>query len=219
MAKYHYTGDVNLECGGSFFDLSTFADDYVEVIQVTDLGSAIGYDDAYLIERGSLYLGNPAHIKAALDSCGWINGDLDLATDDGKLMLCEAVLGYMSADNYYRETVVIGRDADMMHREGWKADKRLRAGTNLRNYVMREFGITLAKRPHPMIGTRVEIPAYADLWMRGARFGTIERVKVGKGNYLDPHDPRGATIYRVRLDHPKLQRKTFGFIADDCVIL
>lgn len=46
---------------------------------------------------------------------------------------------------------------------------------------------------HPHVGRRVQIPAYCDLWMRGARFGTIERVIIGKGNYLDPRDPRGAT--------------------------
>jgi hypothetical protein len=68
---------------------------------------------------------------------------------------------------------------------------------------------------HVCVGKRVQIPAYTDLWMRGARFGTIERVIEGKGNYLDPKDPRGADIFVVRMDHPQVKRLARVF-ADDC---
>ena len=68
---------------------------------------------------------------------------------------------------------------------------------------------------HSAVGSRVEIPAYCDLWMRGARVGTVERVKVGKGSYLDPRDPRGATIFLVRMDHGQV-KKLARVIADDC---
>jgi len=51
--------------------------------------------------------------------------------------------------------------------------------------------------------------------MRGARHGTIERVVVGKGSYLDPKDPRGATLYGVRMDHPGVKQLAW-VIADDC---
>lgn len=68
---------------------------------------------------------------------------------------------------------------------------------------------------HACVGKRVEIPAYADLWMRGARFGTIERVIIGKGNYLQANDPRAADIFVVRMDHPQVKRLA-RFIADDC---
>lgn len=68
---------------------------------------------------------------------------------------------------------------------------------------------------HICVGKRVEIPAYADLWMRGARFGTVERVIEGSGNYLDPRDPRGASIFVVRMEHPQVKRPA-RFIADDC---
>ena len=68
---------------------------------------------------------------------------------------------------------------------------------------------------HTCVGKRVQIPAYTDLWMRGARFGTIERVIEGKDDYVQAKDPRGATIFVVRLDHPQV-RGCQRFIADDC---
>lgn len=68
---------------------------------------------------------------------------------------------------------------------------------------------------HRSCGARVQIPAYTDAWMRGARFGTVERVREGKGSYLDPRDPRGATRFGVRMDHPQIKRMIW-VIADDC---
>lgn len=68
---------------------------------------------------------------------------------------------------------------------------------------------------HRCVGKRVQIPAYTDLWMRGARFGTIARVIEGSGNFVDPRDPRGATVFVVKMDHPQV-RKSARVIADDC---
>lgn len=68
---------------------------------------------------------------------------------------------------------------------------------------------------HIAVGARVEIPAYCDLWMRGARFGTVERVKVPSNNYLAAKDSRGATLFGVRMDHPQVKRLAW-VIADDC---
>lgn len=67
---------------------------------------------------------------------------------------------------------------------------------------------------HPSVGKRVQIPAYTDLWMRGARFGEIKRVVEG-GKYLDPKDPRGRTIFVVAMEHPQVRRPA-RVIADDC---
>ena len=74
----------------------------------------------------------------------------------------------------------------------------------------------IGTKNHPAVGKRIEIPAYADMWMRGARFGVVERVVIGRGNYLDPRDPRGATIFRVRLDRPQAAKVLRGYVADDC---
>jgi hypothetical protein len=76
----------------------------------------------------------------------------------------------------------------------------------------------IGTRNHPDVGRRVEIPAYADMWMRGARFGTIERVIDRSAlRLLDPREC--APIYRVRLDHPQASSKLRGFHGPDCRIL
>lgn len=69
---------------------------------------------------------------------------------------------------------------------------------------------------HICVGKRVEIPAYTDLCMRGARIGTIERVAEGNGKYMQAGDTRGADIFAVRLDHPQVNKRLHRFIADDC---
>ncbi len=75
--------------------------------------------------------------------------------------------------------------------------------------------MTIGTKNHVTVGKRVQIPAYADLWMQGARFGTVERFIAGKGSYLAANDPRGADIFVIRMDHPQV-RKPVRFIADDC---
>ena len=41
-------------------------------------------------------------------------------------------------------------------------------------------------------GQRVEIPVHLDLWMQGARFGTVTKVNEG--------------IIHIRMDHPQVKR-------------
>lgn len=59
---------------------------------------------------------------------------------------------------------------------------------------------------------RVQIPAYTDRWMMGDRYGEVVTTVAPK-NYLDPRDPRGRTLYRVKLDK---SGKTVRVVADDC---
>lgn len=59
---------------------------------------------------------------------------------------------------------------------------------------------------------RVQIPAYTDRWMMGDRYGEVIKVRPGK-SYLDPKDPRGRTLFVVKLDK---SGKTVRVIADDC---
>lgn len=57
--------------------------------------------------------------------------------------------------------------------------------------------MTKTKSPDPRVGKRVEIHPACDLWMRGARFGTVTAVKDG--------------VLLVRMDNArvrKLQRLT-----------
>lgn len=75
--------------------------------------------------------------------------------------------------------------------------------------------MTIGTTKSPAVGQRVEIPAYCDLWMRGARCGTVARVKHGSGSYLDPRDPRGVDRFGVRMDNPQVRRLAW-VVADDC---
>lgn len=51
---------------------------------------------------------------------------------------------------------------------------------------------------HPPIGARIEIPVHYDMWMRGAKFGTVTQ-------YREPTS-RSAFVY-VRMDHPSIKRR------------
>lgn len=50
-----------------------------------------------------------------------------------------------------------------------------------------------------LIGYRIEIPVHYDLWMRGARYGTIVAAYRGKC---------GTSAYAsVKIDHPQVRRR------------
>jgi hypothetical protein len=54
---------------------------------------------------------------------------------------------------------------------------------------------------------RVEIPPYYDLWMQGARMGTVRKEFTGDD---------GVRYYKVNMDHPQVKRLA-TVIAEDCV--
>ena len=49
------------------------------------------------------------------------------------------------------------------------------------------------------IGTRIEIPVHYDLWMQGARFGTVTAYRNGKNGQSD-------YVY-VKMDHPQVRKR------------
>jgi hypothetical protein len=51
------------------------------------------------------------------------------------------------------------------------------------------------------IGDRVEIPCYCDLWMRGAMYGVIVKIK--------------DTVATVKMDHPQVKRAV-RVVLKDC---
>ncbi len=50
-----------------------------------------------------------------------------------------------------------------------------------------------------MIGQRIEIPVHYNLWMRGARYGTIVAAYHGK--------PGTSAYASVKIDHPQVRRR------------
>src|SRR5262245_401697 len=71
MRDWKFNGDVNLEYGGTFIDLDTFADGYCDAVVVTDLDSACGFTGAMLIEHVVINGTTDAkRISEAVRSCG-----------------------------------------------------------------------------------------------------------------------------------------------------
>jgi hypothetical protein len=50
-SRFVFSGDVNLEHGGEFIDLSTWAYGYCSAVRITDLDSACGFTGAVMIEH------------------------------------------------------------------------------------------------------------------------------------------------------------------------
>jgi hypothetical protein len=71
---------------------------------------------------------------------------------------------------------------------------------------------------HWSVGKRVEIPAYCDLWMQGARTGTVTRFIEGKGDYLCANDARASNLLVVRMDNTRVKRLA-RVVFDDCKFL
>lgn len=147
--RWDFQGDVNLEHGGIFFDLSEWRNGYVTAVEVRDLDSGCGFRGAVLIEERTITIDRPERHASALDAIGSTilpNGDIE---DNGrvlskgsrawKLCIAYALNAYGFHDLRRSEVLQLERDGPMQF-GGWiAADKRLRANANLRRYVQREW--------------------------------------------------------------------------------
>ncbi len=137
--EYQYSGDVNIEYGGTFFDLSDWEHGYVNAVRVTDLDSGCGFDGAVLIEKLTVIIDNEEQNKKALECCGFDAGDV------GRLQLAEAVMqyGYYDPANEYYEPaneVIQTQQDGPMSFDGWKATKRVLT-ENLLGYIKNTYGV------------------------------------------------------------------------------
>lgn len=150
MATWEFSGDVNLEYGGEFIDLSTWDDGYCSAVRVTDLDSACGFTGAVLIEH-VVILGtkDSERIRQALRSVGGLSarnwhrtGSSETIKQNLRHAIASALLGYGFYDpddswdgyrSYHTEIVQMEPDGPMQF-DGWKADKRL-SNTTLEAYV------------------------------------------------------------------------------------
>ena len=150
MTRWIYQGDINLEYGGIFFDLSDWKHGYVNAVEVTDLASACGFEGALLIESKSIKgTDDNERVSKALDCIGakFVDrdgGDIDMG--DGhvlrkgsqgfKLCVAYSLNAYGYADVDRSETVQPNRDCKTQF-DGWSAE-RIRSN-GLRAYVRKEF--------------------------------------------------------------------------------
>jgi hypothetical protein len=141
-SRWVYNGDVNLEHGGVFMDLSTWEWGYVDAIRVEDLGSACGFTGACLIERCVIHrLDDARDMRKALGSCGWFPRTCrrhpgqtpEQVKATARRVIAEAMLQYGFADCETIEVVQLESDG-LMGYDGWAADKRLH-NCDLMGYV------------------------------------------------------------------------------------
>jgi hypothetical protein len=143
-SKWHFSGDVNLEYGGTFIDLSTFMDGYCSAVKLTDLDSACGFTGAVMVEHVVINgTTDRERVRAALRCCGidfasWNNRTREEVRHCIADSLCN--YGYTDPDDcwaghaQYHTEILQLEPAGPMEFDGWKADKRLH-NTDLRDYV------------------------------------------------------------------------------------
>lgn len=140
---WHFCGDINLEHGGTFYNLDP-ADlqyGYCDATRVTDLDSAIGFTGAVMIERLTVcFLDDLEKIEQGLACCGWIPDDWSNTSPAGRVgMIVDSMIAYGHYDpancfpDHHMETLQLESDGDMSF-DGWTADKRIRG--DLRRYVL-----------------------------------------------------------------------------------
>lgn len=136
--RWNYCGDMNLECGGFYWQESGYDDDVycVEVIPASEMG---GPDNLFLIQYdASIYLGNPDTINRALECCGWVE-DSAKAT---RAQIVEAVRAYQGADDRSIDWVAIGKVEESGTYCGFsmpEIDVQLRGNASLARFVRREY--------------------------------------------------------------------------------
>lgn len=149
---YKYIGDMNLFHGGMFIEIpDSFDQDYAEVVKITGLNSAIGYDDAFMIESGSIYMGGDWFKRAAscvgaqlLDDGSIDDNGTILAPDTLAHWLCQALAidAYMGIESARVETVAFDADTPDTF-DGWELDERV-LDSDLDKYVEENYGYTIA---------------------------------------------------------------------------
>lgn len=152
-SRWVFCGDVNLEYGGSFIDLSTWDDGYCSAVRVTDLDSACGFTGAVMVEHVVILGTDDAdRIRKALDCVGgaaalgarnWhATGRSETIKENLRHAIADALLSYGCCDpdaawdgyrTHHTEVLQLEEDGPMKF-DGWKADKRL-SNTTLEAYV------------------------------------------------------------------------------------
>jgi hypothetical protein len=157
MAEWIYTGDINLECGGTFFrktESDPFPEcDYVEAVRVTPVADIGGADNRFIIESGSVYMPRDRY-ASVLDCLGYRLDGRELVdyageresldTERGQRMLVDAFLAYsgMDRDTLNGETLLqIGAHPDPYTHRDWDPEPDMVAHGNSRlaNVIRREW--------------------------------------------------------------------------------
>lgn len=132
-----YNGDMDLEYGGYFYK-PVPGDDWVEAVRVTPCSAAGCQDNCWWVDNGTIVIPHDHRLQGALKCLGI---DLDELPPETHLMAkLEACMFYGLYEHDRQEVVQIGPDEEPRYpRDKITATTRVRAGTDLRNWVIRHF--------------------------------------------------------------------------------
>lgn len=139
---WHYQGDMNIEHGGFFYNLKTYADGYVDYVSVEPFSDAGGQDNGFWIETGSVTIPFDERLEEALAS--FCLREEYLRTTDDKARWHMAVgccFDYGLRDRESCESIQIGPDDPFHKGEYIPYDRRVRDGVDLHSWVKRHYGI------------------------------------------------------------------------------
>ena len=144
---WHYTGDLHIENGGTFYNLKNWDWGYAEFVRCTPCSDAGAADNCYWIDRGTVNFDfkNPVWVKgsfcAALDCYGQTIEDWRKQSEaTQRHMAFEVLLSYGLYEADHTETVELG--PYFYGEKLWNGDdpvetKKLRGNASLRRYVRR----------------------------------------------------------------------------------
>jgi hypothetical protein len=117
----NYSGDVNLEYGGFFADLSDLRYGDANVLRITDLDSGAGFTGAVLVEQLTVCdLDNPKRVKEALACCGWDAEDVTLETAPMQMIDAFILYGYYDPDQGIPPVIVQCDPEGPEDHDGWR---------------------------------------------------------------------------------------------------
>lgn len=139
-----YYGDIDLRYGGTFVDLSTWDDGFVEYLEVMDLASSVGYDWAVLVVNDVVEIDNGEAVTASLKT--WGQDWQELARTPPmtrRLIIASCLVQYYGTPMYplRKEVIQTIPHGDMVH-HGMEADYRLESGEELFDYLLRRGYLT-----------------------------------------------------------------------------
>ena len=145
MARWFYTGDVNIENGGYFYRLDGFENGYSDVVRVTPCSDGGGPSHMWWIE--ALTVNGIDDVTRIKDGLNCIGADLDDYTKaQQRHVIVDALLAYGYSDpancwpQSSSETVEIGKQCQFdSPSELVVPTVKLRGGSSLERYVRREF--------------------------------------------------------------------------------
>ena len=138
MAKWNYNGDMNLECGGYFWQRELSDNDYVNVVEIVPDSYLGGADNVFHIFVGSLYLDvSEEKRKAALECIGYIGTPEDLTV----AILVDALMAYSGIETDYKDSIRIGPIDPLTKNATMPEDEihQIRGNYKLKNYVKRHY--------------------------------------------------------------------------------